>query len=162
MADPVLKDGHARAYGALIRIAQGPASGASIDHFEIRWIIVMAAAAQAPKKGALQGKSTAGIKHVVKTCTRQPDHQRGGAGVGLVGQHPLGLTEGRAAPHAETAIEPRLSGKPGERFEAVLPLAAERVVRAAGFIAPARALNDGSVSVLSPHAPDRSAERHIG
>ena len=49
MAEPVLKEGHPRVYGALIRIAQGPASGASMDHFGIRRIIVMAAAAQAPE-----------------------------------------------------------------------------------------------------------------
>ena len=67
MADQVLKEGDALAYRALIHIAQGPACGASIDEFRIRRVIITAAAAQAPEEGAFQGKSAAGIKHVVKT-----------------------------------------------------------------------------------------------
>src|SRR5215212_6964117 len=99
------------------------------------------------------------MKHLAEACAGDLDHQRGRAWPALIRQRPLGMAKGGAAPHAEPAVEPRLTGQPLQRLDAILALMTQRIERAARFEAPARSLHHDDVSPARPEPADGCRRR---
>ena len=108
---PVVEELHL-ADGAIVSLDQRKSVEAAFQNPVVRIDVDRPAAARRPEQCGFQRECAAYVEHLAEAGAGDLDHQRAWPRRALVGQHPLGMTEGRAAPHAEAAVEPWLAREP--------------------------------------------------
>ena len=114
-----------------------------------------------PVKGTLKREGPTRIEHPVPARAGELDDQCRQPSLNLIREHPLGIAEIGASPHAKTAIEPVLLSNPVKSLNTIPPLGTQRVIAASGLVPTARSLDNNRISTLGPHATNNRGKGRV-
>src|SRR6202030_2108551 len=89
------------------------------------------------------------------------DGKRGRSWCSLIGNRPLCVTESRASPRQNVAIEPRLFRDPLQGLYPVLPLPEQGMEGASRTESAARSLDHGCIATLRPHLANHAGKKGV-